>query len=470
MLVALALSTILAAPATPAAVPITDAPAAWGPAVVKAHEAGRAFQKALQLRLGEAMKLGGPTAAIDACATDAARIAAETSATFGVKLGRTSDRLRNPSNAPPEWTRGALQAAVGGKGADILPAAVDLGAKVGVLLPITAGSACLGCHGPASSIRTEGEGGHRRPLPGRPGGGVFRGRLPRLPLGGDGEVSPIRDSAAARLGALPWSALQGLAPALAPSLTEMLSGAAAERVLDRFLRSRRGLDADGRRAAAEAIFGVGLWRRRLRFHVGEDAPPLLLLASLLRDLARRDDAEALCALPEGGLPAPVPPPEDLATRHSLPGWLAAVLEREAGDEAPLLAEALNIPGPIFLRANRARTSRDALAARLATEGVETRPTHRAPDGLEVLSPRPNLLSLPAFQEGLLEVQDEGSQLLGEAVGALPGDTVLDLCAGAGGRPCSSPRRSVRPERFTPATRTPPASPGCAPAQPAPGQP
>ena len=213
----------------------------------------------------------------------------------------------------------------------------------------------------------------------------------------------------------------------------MLSGAAAERVLDRFLRSRRGLDADGRRAAAEAIFGVGLWRRRLRFHVGEDAPPLLLLASLLRDLARRDDAEALCALPEGRLPAPVPPPEDLATRHSLPGWLAAVLEREAGDEAPLLAEALNIPGPIFLRANRARTSRDALAARLATEGVETRPTHLAPDGLEVLSPRPNLLSLPAFQEGLLEVQDEGSQLLGEAVGALPGDTVLDLCAGAGGK-------------------------------------
>jgi hypothetical protein len=153
LLVALALSTILAAPATPTAVPITDAPAAWGPAVVKAHEAGRAFQKALQLRLGEAMKLGGPTAAIDACATDAARIAAETSAAWGVKLGRTSDRLRNPANAPPGWTRGALEAAVGRKGADILPAAVDLGAKVGLLLPITAGPGCLGCHGPAASIQ-----------------------------------------------------------------------------------------------------------------------------------------------------------------------------------------------------------------------------------------------------------------------------------------------------------------------------
>jgi 16S rRNA (cytosine967-C5)-methyltransferase len=213
----------------------------------------------------------------------------------------------------------------------------------------------------------------------------------------------------------------------------VLDGAAAERVLDRFLRSTGGLSTEGRRAAAEAIFGVGLWRRRLRFHAGQDAPPLLLLASLLRDLAGRDDAERLCELPAGALPGPVPPPSDLATLHSLPVWLAAVLVREAGDDAPLLAGALNLPGPVFLRANRARTTRDALAARLDAEGVETRPTRLAPDGLEVLSPRPNLLALPSYREGLLEVQDEGSQLLGEAVGGLPGEAVLDLCAGAGGK-------------------------------------
>jgi 16S rRNA (cytosine967-C5)-methyltransferase len=213
----------------------------------------------------------------------------------------------------------------------------------------------------------------------------------------------------------------------------VLSGAAAERVLDRFLRSRRDLDAGGRQAAAEAIFGVGLWRRRLRFHAGDPAPPLLLLASLLRDLAGRDDAERLCALPSGALPPPVAPPADLATRHSLPDWLADVLVREVGDEAALLADALSLPGPIFLRVNRARTSRDDLAARLAAEGVETRPTRLAPDGLEVLAPRPNLLALRAYREGLLEVQDEGSQLVGQAVGAVPGETVLDLCAGAGGK-------------------------------------
>ncbi len=213
----------------------------------------------------------------------------------------------------------------------------------------------------------------------------------------------------------------------------MLSGSAAERVLDRFLRSHRDLTADGRQAVAESVFGVGLWRRRLRFHAGEDAPPLVLLASLLRDLAGRDDAERLCGLPAASLPPEVEPPGDLAIRYSLPDWLAATLVREAGDEAPFLADALCAPGPVFLRANRARIARDVLAARLLAEGLSTRPTRLAPDGLEVLSARPNLLALPACREGLLEVQDEGSQLLGEAVGALPGETVLDLCAGAGGK-------------------------------------
>jgi Protein of unknown function (DUF3365) len=148
LLVALVLSAILAAPA----VPLADAPAAWGPAIARAQESGRDFQKALQARLGEAMKQGGPPAAIEVCARDAGRIAGEVSASTGVKMGRTSDRLRNPANVPPDWARSPLEAASGKKGADVKPVAVDLGGKVGVLLPITVGSACLGCHGPAAGL------------------------------------------------------------------------------------------------------------------------------------------------------------------------------------------------------------------------------------------------------------------------------------------------------------------------------
>jgi 16S rRNA (cytosine967-C5)-methyltransferase len=221
-------------------------------------------------------------------------------------------------------------------------------------------------------------------------------------------------------------------PALDAPLAEVLAGAPAERVLDRLLRRLRLPEARSRRAVAEAVFGVGLWRRRLAWHVG-DAPPLVLLASLLRDLAGRTDAESLCRLAPGSLPAPRRAPLSLADRFSLPDWLAEVLVREAGPEAGDLADALSLPGPTALRANRARIGREALAGRLAAEGLETRPGALAPDALLAPPSPPGLLALPALREGLLEVQDEGSQLVGEALGALPGESVLDACAGAGGK-------------------------------------
>jgi hypothetical protein len=155
VIIALALATLVGAtpapPPPPVAVPLIDAPAALAPAVARGNEAGRAFQKALQARLVQAMSQGGPPAAVEACAADAPRIAAEASAS-GVKLGRTSDRLRNPANTAPDWARAPLAAAATRRGADVEPLAVDLGGKVGVLLPIVVGPACLGCHGAPASI------------------------------------------------------------------------------------------------------------------------------------------------------------------------------------------------------------------------------------------------------------------------------------------------------------------------------
>jgi 16S rRNA (cytosine967-C5)-methyltransferase len=237
-----------------------------------------------------------------------------------------------------------------------------------------------------------------------------------------------------RLRSVPWPALAGLAPALDAPLAELLGGAPAERVLDRTLRAHRALDAPGRAACAEALFGVGLWRRRLRAQLGEPgAPPRHLLATLVRDLGGRADAEALCGLAPGTLPAPRAPPEALADRLSLPDWLEAELRRAAADAAPALADALNSPGPVLLRVNTLRATRDEAQARLAAEGVRTRPGALAPACLVVDGPRPNVHGLATWRDGAVEVQDEGSQLLGAIVGARPGEAVLDLCAGAGGK-------------------------------------
>jgi 16S rRNA (cytosine967-C5)-methyltransferase len=247
-------------------------------------------------------------------------------------------------------------------------------------------------------------------------------------------ASATPSPAEARLGAIPWDRLAGLAPSLDAPLAEILHGAAAERVLDRHLRSHRELDAGGRRAVAEALFGVGLWRRRLRWHAGETAPPRALLAALLRDLAGREDAERLAGLPAGTLPTARPAPGPPADRWSLPDWLAAELLSAAGaDEADPLAEALCLPAPVALRVNAGRIDRAALQARLGAEEIACRPGRLAPHALIVESARPNLFGSAAWREGLFEVQDEGSQLLAALVGARAGERVLDLCAGAGGK-------------------------------------
>jgi 16S rRNA (cytosine967-C5)-methyltransferase len=95
---------------------------------------------------------------------------------------------------------------------------------------------------------------------------------------------------------------------------------------------------------------------------------------------------------------------------------------------------MNLPGPITLRTNGFRISRDALRERLAAEGMPTEPAPRAPHALHVAPGfRPNFLGSAAYREGLFEIQDEGSQLLGHLVQARPGERVLDLCAGAGGK-------------------------------------
>jgi 16S rRNA (cytosine967-C5)-methyltransferase len=238
-----------------------------------------------------------------------------------------------------------------------------------------------------------------------------------------------------RVEGVPWEALEGLAPDLDGPLAEALGGAPAERVLDRLLRrlGPRGLGAPARAAVAEALHGVALWRRRLRAQLGQPAAsPRLLLAALLRDLGGRADAEALCALAPGALPPALPVPAALADRWSLPGWLADELLRAAGGEAPALADALCRPGPVCLRPNLLRIGAPELAARLAALGVATWPGRLVPTALLVAG-RCNVYGLPPFQEGLLEVQDEGSQLLGALVGARAGEAVLDACAGAGGK-------------------------------------
>ncbi|WP_332878262.1 RsmB/NOP family class I SAM-dependent RNA methyltransferase [Massilia sp. S19_KUP03_FR1] len=120
-------------------------------------------------------------------------------------------------------------------------------------------------------------------------------------------------------------------------------------------------------------------------------------------------------------------------RSNLPKWLFDKFVAQYGQEETLkMAEALNQPAPLDLRVNSIKTTREDAMTRLLEAPVAAIPTPFAPLGLRVLK-KPALQNLPIFKEGGIEVQDEGSQILSQIVGAKRGEMVVDFCAGAGGK-------------------------------------
>jgi 16S rRNA (cytosine967-C5)-methyltransferase len=122
-----------------------------------------------------------------------------------------------------------------------------------------------------------------------------------------------------------------------------------------------------------------------------------------------------------------------AVRADLPDWLWERLVAEHGDhEAPRIAQGLLNAAPLDLRVNLARTERAAAREQLQTDGIESKETPYSPAGLR-LSGKPAINRHVLFTQGLVEVQDEGSQVLAWLLGPRRGEMIADYCAGAGGK-------------------------------------
>jgi 16S rRNA (cytosine967-C5)-methyltransferase len=120
-------------------------------------------------------------------------------------------------------------------------------------------------------------------------------------------------------------------------------------------------------------------------------------------------------------------------RANLPDWLYDKFVAQYGEEETLeLAAVLNTPAPLDLRVNTLKADREKVIAELATAPIVAEPTPYAPTGLRIRK-KPALQNLPLFKEGAIEVQDEGSQVLAQLLGARRGEMVVDFCAGAGGK-------------------------------------
>src|SRR5215469_4639318 len=121
-----------------------------------------------------------------------------------------------------------------------------------------------------------------------------------------------------------------------------------------------------------------------------------------------------------------------AVANDLPEWLEPYLDRVFGNALEPEMAALNRAAPIDLRVNLLKTDRAAARQVLAAEGVAAAPTRWSPVGLR-LRERAPLSGLPAFKDGLFDVQDEASQLAALIADARPGMRVVDFCAGTGGK-------------------------------------
>jgi 16S rRNA (cytosine967-C5)-methyltransferase len=216
----------------------------------------------------------------------------------------------------------------------------------------------------------------------------------------------------------------------------------ADAVLSNFFRSNR-VDSRSRAFIAETAYSVLRRRRLLEKLVGGERPtPLrLVLAALVKiaGLSQRQVGEALGD--DGGREASwlasfkgqAEPEMTLAEQADLPDWLAERLLRHMAPEAVLeLARALNQPAPLDLRVNSVKASREEVLEQLQAAGIVAEPCRFAPLGIR-LKQRLALSRHPLFLEGKIEVQDEGSQLLGHLLAPKRGEMVADFCAGAGGK-------------------------------------
>lgn len=124
---------------------------------------------------------------------------------------------------------------------------------------------------------------------------------------------------------------------------------------------------------------------------------------------------------------------DLSRKHSFPEWVTQTLRADFSEtELARLYEALNQEAPLVLRVNSLRVSREALKETLAREAIAVEFGTLSPDAL-LCDGRRRIFQTEAFQRGLCEIQDEGSQIISILLNPKPRSLALDACAGGGGK-------------------------------------
>jgi len=235
-------------------------------------------------------------------------------------------------------------------------------------------------------------------------------------------------------------------------LDAIAEGAPAEKTLTTWARRNRFAGSGDRAAIRDHVFdALRCWRSAAWLGGAETGRGRMI--GVLRD-AGADPEDVFTG--QGHAPPPLSAAEletrplaaaPLGVRLDLPDWLLGSMTADLGDDLPAVAASLRRRAPLFLRANAARTSREAAQRALAEDGIGTRVNDLSPWALEVTSDPRRVQRARAYSDGLVEVQDAASQAVCAALPA--GGRVLDFCAGGGGKsPARAASRSVWPGRRT----------------------
>src|SRR6201994_3407120 len=221
----------------------------------------------------------------------------------------------------------------------------------------------------------------------------------------------------------------------------------AAKALKEWGTAHRFAGSGDRAAISGLVWDVLRRRASSAWILGEDTARARLLGML--HLERKLDADAIAALCDGSrfAPSPLTDAERSAlSENSLadapahvagdyPEWLDPHLAEVFGDDRALEATAMASRAPLDMRVNTLKAKREKVLASIAHLGAV--PTPWSPNGLRIDlgadARNPGIHAEEAFIKGLIEVQDEGSQLAALLSAAKPGEQVIDLCAGAGGK-------------------------------------
>ncbi|MGE5514718.1 MAG: RsmB/NOP family class I SAM-dependent RNA methyltransferase [Bacteroidota bacterium] len=224
----------------------------------------------------------------------------------------------------------------------------------------------------------------------------------------------------------------------------------ADQVASLYFKSRRYIGSKDRRAVAETVWRVLRRQARINWWLEFVDHPKDARAQAFADLAF-EGGSLTPDLFEGAHSAPKPGKEerrmfdqlkgkDIFNRDmpawvkgEFPEWLTPRLEALWGADGALReVGAMRDEAPLDLRVNTLKATREEAMIALKKEGIAAEPCALSPIGLRLKS-RVALVQVQAWRNGLIEVQDEGSQLVALVADARPGQAVVDYCAGAGGK-------------------------------------